>query len=40
MNHEAQGNTEDAAELNLGEGEILAQADYDKITLGGREEEY
>ena len=40
MNHEAQGNTEDAAELNLGEGEVFAQADYYKITLGAKEEEY
>jgi hypothetical protein len=40
MNHEAEGNTEEAAELNLGEGEIVAQAGYDTITLGGKEEEH
>jgi hypothetical protein len=38
MNHEAEGNTDDAAELNFGEGEIVAQADSDKTTLEGKEE--
>jgi hypothetical protein len=40
MNHEAEGNTEEKAEMNLGEGEIIAQAGYDKTTLRGKEEEH
>jgi hypothetical protein len=39
MNHEAEGNTENAAELKLGEGEVVAQIDSNRTALGGKEEE-